>query len=49
MLPYFVQLRPQWISDGKNVGGQDAVLGRGEVSQNVLLVVETFMEIGWEA
>lgn len=28
---------------------QDATLGGGEVSQNVLLVVETSAETGWEA
>jgi len=28
---------------------QDAALGRGDVSQSVLLVVETFAELGWEA
>jgi hypothetical protein len=27
---------------------QDAILGKGEASQNVLLVVETFAELDWE-
>lgn len=28
---------------------QDAGLGRGEVNQSVLLMVETSAELGWEA
>jgi hypothetical protein len=51
--PHFTQPRGPSGQVTERMSGiraeQDEILGQGEASQNVLLVVETFAELDWEA